>query len=342
MLYRIIDDVGDQLQSPTSQQWATYLKVALIRCLLYERSCATFKGFIYKSKDNQIVMDTELITKLQTAQQELEPQLKALQAVTGALKQAVRLAGEEQLDALAMQKALVKLQQASQRLDNEATQMATTAFAEQTQAALDALAFDFARELKATFEARGETVEGRPPTLVVNSLTLQMDIAARKAQWLYGKEALTRPIPLSINGIVKAYDQQRKSIVERSIDLPAFLGELYATWRKLVAQRTQRASNDYINVVAVYSQLTLDRQSARFWNAPARSTFKDYDRAHFVRDLVLAHAAPIAEVEGKRYHLRLGGATKSQADSATKSMWLPKDGLDGEYYANVMFEEVGQ
>ncbi len=286
-------------------------------------------------------MDTELITKLQAAQQELDPQLKALQAASGALKQAMRQAGEEQLDALAMQKALTKLQQANDRLDKETLQTATAAFAEQTKSALDALAFDFARELKATFEARGESVEGRPPTLVVNSLTLQIDMAARKAQWLYGKEALTRPIPLSINGIVKAYDQQRRAIVERTIDLPAFLAELYATWRKLVDQRTQRSSNDYINVVALYSQLTLDRQSARFWNAPARSTFKDYDRAHFVRDLVLAHTAPIAEVDGKRYHLRLGGATKSQADSASKSIWLPKDGLDGEYYANVMFEEVG-
>ncbi len=283
-------------------------------------------------------METELITKLQAAQQELAPQFKALQAATGALKQALQQATAEQLDALAMQKALVKLQQANAQLDNEAMQAATAAFAEQTQAALDALAFDFARELKATFEQRGETVEGRPPTLVVNSLTLQIDIAARKAQWLYGKEALTRPIPLSISGILKAYEQQRKSIIERTIDLPTFLGELYATWRKLLAQRTQRASNDYMNVVALYSQLTLDRQSARFWNAPARSTFKDYDRAHFVRDLVLAHEAPTVEVDGKRYQLRLGGATKSQADSATKSVWLPKAGLDGEYYGNVMFE----
>lgn len=287
-------------------------------------------------------MNTELVTKLQEAQQKLDPQFKALRAATAAVKQALREAGEEQLDALAMQKALVKLEQANAQLDNGIMQAATTAFAEQTQAALDALAFDFARELKVTFEGRGETVEGRPPTLVVNSLTLQIDIAARKAQWLYGKEALTRPIPLSINGILKAYEQQRRSILERKIDIAEFLRELYTAWDKLLAQRQQRTSGGYINIVQVYSQLTLDRQSARFWNAPARNTFKDYDRAHFVRDLVLAHDDPTVEVEGKRYHLRLGGATKSQADSATRSIWLPQDGLDGEYYANVTFEEVGQ
>ncbi len=286
-------------------------------------------------------MNAELVSTLQATQQELDPQFKALRAATAALKQAQRLAGEEPLDALAMQKALVKLQQANEQMQNEALQTATATFAKATQTALDGLAFDFARELKATFEARGESVEGRPPTLVVNGLTLQIDIGARKAQWLYGKEALTRPIPLSINGIVKAYDQQRRAILERTVDIPAFLAELYAAWQKLTGQK-QRSANNYANLVAAYSQLTLDRQSARFWNAPARSTFKDYDRAHFVRDLVLAHDAPTVTIDGTTYRLRLGVATKSQADSATRSIWLPQAGLDGEYYANVAFEEVDQ
>ncbi|HRW07935.1 MAG TPA: hypothetical protein P5121_22695 [Caldilineaceae bacterium] len=286
-------------------------------------------------------MNAELVSTLQATQQELDPQFKALRAATAALKQAQRLAGEEPLDALAMQKALVKLQQANEQMQNEALQTATATFAKATQTALDGLAFDFARELKATFEARGESVEGRPPTLVVNGLTLQIDIGARKAQWLYGKEALTRPIPLSINGIVKAYDQQRRAILERTVDIPAFLAELYAAWQKLTGQK-QRSANNYANLVAAYSQLTLDRQSARFWNAPSRSTFKDYDRAHFVRDLVLAHDAPTVTIDGTTYRLRLGVATKSQADSATRSIWLPQAGLDGEYYANVAFEEVDQ
>ncbi|MEZ4618376.1 MAG: hypothetical protein R2867_23070 [Caldilineaceae bacterium] len=286
-------------------------------------------------------MNAELLPTLQATQQELDPQFKALRAATAALKQAQRLAGEEPLDALAMQKALVKLQQANEQMQNEALQTATATFAAATQTALDGLAFDFARELKATFEARGESVEGRPPTLVVNGLTLQIDIGARKAQWLYGKESLTRPIPLSINGIVKAYDQQRRAILERTVDIPAFLAELYAAWQKLTGQK-QRSANNYANLVAAYSQLTLDRQSARFWNAPSRSTFKDYDRAHFVRDLVLAHDAPTVTIDGTTYRLRLGVATKSQADSATRSIWLPQAGLDGEYYANVAFEEVDQ
>jgi hypothetical protein len=34
----------------------------------------------------------------------------------------------------------------------------------------------------------------------------------------------------------------------------------------------------------------------------------------------------------------LGGATKSQADSAQRSIWLPVSALDGEYYADLTFQ----
>ena len=282
-------------------------------------------------------MSNELLAQLQAAQQELDPQFKALRDATGALKQAVRLAGEEKLDALAMQKALTKLQQASQAVDNAAMTAATDAFTAQTQSALDGLAFDFAKDLKETFEQRGESVEGRPPTLVVGSLVLNIDIAARKAQWLYGKEALTRPIPLSINNLIKAYDQQQKRIVARTIDTNEFVTELYTAWNELVNERDRRPSGGRINIVAVYSKLTLNRQSARFWNAPARNTFKDYERPLFVRDMVLANQTAIT-VDGEAKKFRLGVATKSHADNSNRSIWLPSSALDGEYYSDITFD----
>lgn len=288
-------------------------------------------------------MNKELVEQIKRAQQELDPQFKALQAVSGALRQAATLAGQEQMDALAMQKALIKLQQAAKAVDHEPLQAAVYAFGGETQAALDALAFEFARDLKATFEQRGQGVEGRPPTLVVGDLVLQIDIAARKAQWFYGKEALTRAIPLSISAILQAYEAQRKAIVQRTLDIPAFLSELHKAWQDLVEERDQqksqrRSTSNRTNLVETYSKLVLNRQSPRFWNAPARSTFKDYERPLFVRDLVLAQADPTVTVDGQPYRLRLGVATKSQADSASRSIWLPNGPLDGEYYADVAFE----
>jgi len=287
-------------------------------------------------------MNQELLAQLQMAQQELDPQFKALRDATGALKQAIKLAGEAQLDALAMQKALVKLRQAGESLPVGNLHTAVDTFAAETQSALDALAYAFARDLKASFERRGQAVEGRPPTLIVGELVLNIDIAGRKAQWLYGKEALTRPIALSINTILQAYDAQRKAIVERKLDAPAFLAELYKAWQDLHEERTQkgqrRPTGNRLNIVETYSRLVMNRQSPRFWNAPSRSTFKDYERPLFVRDLVLVQTAPTVSVDGQPQRLRLGVATKSQADSASRSIWLPNGPLDGEYYADITFE----
>jgi len=287
-------------------------------------------------------MSTELVEQIKAAQKELDPHFKALRDASGALRQAATLAGIEQMDALAMQKALGKLQQAAKQVENETFQAAVNAFGTETQTALDALAFAFARDLKTTFEQRGQTVDGRPPTLVVGELVLQIDIAARKAQWFYGKEALTRPIPLSINAIVQAYEAQRKAILQRTVDGAAFLGELQKAWQDLLGERDPKARKtataNRVNLVEAYSKLVLNRQSPRFWNAPSRSTFKDYERPLFVRDLVLAQAAPAITVDGQTQRLRLGVATKSQADSASRSIWVPNGPLDGEYYADVMFE----
>jgi hypothetical protein len=282
-------------------------------------------------------MNPALLAQLQTAQTSLEPQYHSLHAAVAALKRATALASEETLDAIAMHKHLAKLQEAAAQLDDPALTSAAAAFAEQTQHGLDALAFEFARDLKHVFERRGQEVQGRPPTLVVDSLALQIDMAARKAQWFYGKEALTSPLALSINAIVKAYDQQHKAIAQRSIDVPAFVRELYKAWQDALAKRQKPPAGKRINLVEIYSQVTLNRQTQRFWNSPARSNFKDYERAHFVRDLVLAQAAPTVEAEGRTQHLRLGVATKSNADNPMRSIWLPQGALDGEYYADLTF-----
>lgn len=283
-------------------------------------------------------MNETLTAELIAVQEELVPRFKALRTSLSALKQATRLAAEEQSDALAMQKVQAKLAQASELLDDEQMQRVVDAFGQETQSALDSLAFDFARELKEIFAQRGLTVEGRPPRLVVDDLVLHIDIGTRKAQWLYGKEPLTRPIPLSYSPILKAYDQQRKAILERSIDVPEFLQEVYTAWQQVLDKRSQRPSGGRASVVEVYSQVTLNRQNNRFWNAPARSTFKDYERPLFVRDIVLSQTNPSLEVDGQTRRMRLGGATKAQADSAARSVWIPSSPLDGEYYATITFD----
>lgn len=272
----------------------------------------------------------EAYDKLHSAQQELTPQFSALRAVMGALKGASRLAAEDKADALPMKKALTKLETAAANVENDALDQAVAAFAAVTQTALDNLAFDFAKDLRDAFAARGEIVEGRPPILTVGLLTFQINIAARKGQWLYGKEALTKPIPLSLTGILKAYDKQVKRIVKRSINADGVTAELHKAWQDCLDKRKNPPRGNRINLVEVYSQMTLNRQGARFWNAPSRQTFKDYERVLFIRDLALLNDAGIRS-------FRLGAATKSLADQASKSVWLPTSALDGQYYSDITF-----
>lgn len=271
-----------------------------------------------------------ILAQLLTAQGALEPQFKAYRLAMSALKTAVQLASEEKADALPMQKALAKLETAAADVESESLDTAVSAFAAATQTALDNLAYDFAKDLREEFAKRGETVDGRPPTLTLGMLTFKIEIAARKGQWLYGKEPLTGPIPLSLTGILKAYDQQVKRIINRQLE-SEFLPDLQKAWQDCLDKRKQRPSGGRVNLVEVYSQMTMNRQSARFWNQPSRSTFKDYDRVLFVRDLVLA------QEQGKT-PFRLGVATKNQAEQTSRSMWIPKTAVDGDYYSDITFD----
>ena len=272
----------------------------------------------------------DVLLMLTAARTELEPQFKALRGVMAALNTAVALASAAKVDALPMQKALTKLEMAAEGVQSEALAVAVQAFATATETALDGLAFNFAKDLRDAFVARGETVDGRPPILSVGLLTFRIDIVARKGQWLYGKEPLTGAIPLSLNGILKVYDQQVKRIVNRSLE-SNFVPDLQKAWEDCKAERKQRPSGGRINIVEVYSKLVLNRQSARFWNQPSRSTFKDYERVLFIRDLTLAQGK--AEVP-----FSLGVATKNQAEQPTRSIWLPETAVEGQYYSDITFD----
>jgi hypothetical protein len=272
----------------------------------------------------------DLVQKLQAAQAELEPQFRALRGAIGALNAALRLASAPTTDAPAHAEGPDQTRNGGRRRGRQRAGPAVAAFAAATQSALDDLAFDFAKDLRAEFGRRGETVEGRPPALTVNLLTFKIDMAARKGQWLYGREPLTKPIPLSLVGIIKAYDRQVKRVVNRELE-KSFLFDLQKAWQDCLDKRKTRPSGGRVNIVEVYSQLTLNRQSARFWNAPSRSTFKDYERDLFVRDLALA----LAEGEAP---FRLGVASKNQAEQASRSIWLPDKAIEGQYYSDITFD----
>lgn len=285
-------------------------------------------------------MQNELLTQLQATHQELQPQLKALRTATSAIQRGIKLMRSEKPEALAMQHTLAKLQQATKQLNHPSLDATTRTFEQITTTALKDLEFELARDLKNAFEEQGEVVRGRPPTLIVGLLRLQLDHTTRKAQWFYGQETLTRPLPLSPSAIMNAYQTQNKAIANRQINRAAFLLELYQAWQQLIKQRGRRPAGGRVNLVEVYSQVVMNRQPPRFWRGPSRQTFSEYFRAHFVRDIVLTTALPTLSIAGKVYRLRLGVATKSQASQRHRAIWLPEHPIGGQYYSDLTFEEV--
>jgi hypothetical protein len=123
-----------------------------------------------------------------------------------------------------------------------------------------------------------------------------------------------------------------KRIGNREINVEEFVGELKQAWQDTVDKRSKRPSGGRVNIVEVYSQLTLNRQGNRFWNQPSRKTFKEYERELFVRDLALV------QDHNATNQFQLGVATKSQADQTNRSIWLPRDAVDGQYYGDITFD----
>ena len=285
-------------------------------------------------------MQNELLTQLQATHQELQPQLKALRSATNTIQRAIRLMSREKPEALAMQHTLSKLQQASQQVGDPRLGAVTRTFEEVTTVAMKNLELEFASDLKDAFTLQGEVVKGRPPILAVGLLLLHIDRKKHKAQWFYGKDPLTRPLPLSQHTILKAYRTQRQAITNRKINQDSFLLELYQAWQQLIKQRVRRPAGGRVNIVEVYSKVVMNRQPPRFWNGPSRQSFTEYFRAHFVRDIVLITALPTLTRAGSTYRLRLGVATKSQASQPYRAMWLPEPPFGGQYYSDLTFEEL--
>ncbi len=285
-------------------------------------------------------MQNELLTQLQVTYQELQPQLKALRNATNTIQRAIKLMNREKPEALAMQHTLGKLKQASQQVGGPRLDTVTRTFEEATIMAMKNLELEFASDLKDTFKLQGETVKGRPPILSVGLLLLHIDRTSHKARWFYGKDPLTRPLPLSQHAILKAYHTQRQAITNRKINHASFLLELYQAWQQLIEQRVRRPAGGRINVIEVYSKVVMNRQPRRFWYGPSRQRFTEYFRAHFVRDIVLTIVLPTLTVAGNTYRLRLGIATKSQASQPSRAIWLPEPPFGGQYYSDLTFEEL--
>ena len=92
-----------------------------------------------------------------------------------------------------------------------------------------------------------------------------------------------------------------------------------------------------INIVDCYFELVLLRQGRTFDSEPSKRTFADYSRAQFAYDFY-----EFTDRQRLAYHgqvVKVHGATKSQTDSPSKSMWIVEGHgrTMGAYVADIEF-----
>jgi hypothetical protein len=287
-----------------------------------------------------VALNAEMITQAQQAVEtnalkeqtsdillpELRQQAKFLTATIGALKDARVALNNDPIDVVRLDRAVTVLQQGGIELE---VMEALTQELEEAQAQLGNL---FGVALNKHLAEMGINMGGMAPRFEAGRFELVANFVARKVSIYYGKMEIAKNVPISVEAVIKAYRGAFKSIVERNENGQAWIGQFYTAYE--TARRLSEKSSARVNIVDCYFQMVLLRQNRTFYFEPSKRTMTDYSRAQFIYDFVefmaLGH-------QGQDVHIHT--ATKSQTDSASKSMWMV-DGSsphDGRYVADIEF-----
>jgi hypothetical protein len=183
----------------------------------------------------------------------------------------------------------------------------------------------------------GIALDGRPPRFEVGRFEILGDFASRKASISYGKMETARNIPLSLDRVVKAYLKEVKTIEDRNEDGAEWIEQFYQAWSMVNLKNGK--SSGRANIVDCYYEMVLLRQKRTFNNSPSKRTFTDYSRAQFAYDFAQFVYAERQAYQG--WVVEPHVATKSQAESASKSMWIVTGNTphDGQYIGGIEFEQ---
>lgn len=269
---------------------------------------------------------------------DLRRELRTLTKVVKALKDSLAAINSEPPDAVKLHKAYTVLQ-SPDITDTEIIELLPALDAE-LQEAQKQLGSVFGVALRDQLAEMGIKLNGRPPRFEVGRFEILTDFASRKASISYGKIEVARGIPLSLDRVLKAYLKEVKTIEDRAESGETWIEQFYQAW-SLVNLKNDKASGR-VNIVDCYYEMVLLRQKRTFNNTPSKNTFTDYSRAQFVYDF--AQFVYSARQAYQGWVVTPHVATKSQAESASKSMWIVTGSAphDGQYIAGIEFEESTQ
>jgi hypothetical protein len=264
---------------------------------------------------------------------DLRREAKRMAGLTGALRDAATALRVDPVD-------IVRLDRAYGVLQNTGTQdgvldMLMPLLAEELQEAQKQLGNVFGLALRDAMATSGIEVAGQPPRFEIGRFEINANFLVRKASLFYGKWEVARNVPLSLETVIKAYEREVTNIEGRDEDGTGWVEQFYAAWE--MANRKGGKATGRANIVDCYYELALLRQSRAFRNEPSKRSFSDYSRAQFIYDFV-----EFTQNQRLAYQGMIAGmhvATKSQADSPGKSMWIVTGSTphDGQYVSDVEF-----
>lgn len=238
---------------------------------------------------------------------------------------------------------LIKLDRAYQSLvaapfDDAAVQAVLPALANEVEQAQARLGNEFGAALRDVLAERGIAIGGRPPRFEVGRFEIEANFVNRNASLSYGKTLLVPRIKLSLETLLKTYDREFNAVEGRNEDGARWLQDFYTAWGN--ARHRAQKSSPRMSIVECYYELVMLRQKRGFTSAPSKRSFVDYNRAQFAYDFFAFTHRQQLTVDGLTIEAHT--ATKSQADSPSRSMWIVEGDSphDGRYVSDVAFVEA--
>jgi hypothetical protein len=261
---------------------------------------------------------------------ELRREAKAITGLTAALRDAATALRTEPVDVVRLGHAVVVLQAAKTPDDTLAALL--PALSEALTEAQRGLGDTFGAGLRDAVASLGLEIGGRPPRFEISRFEIAANFVSRRATISYGKEVLSKTIPLSVEAVVKAYQAEAKAITGRNEDPVRWMEQLHGAYALALNRRNAADGRGgaRVSIIDCFYHLVLLRQAKAFRSAPSKRSFIDYSRAQFAHDF-----AALAD----RRRLRAHVATKSQADNDEKSIWIVDGSAphDGSYIADIEF-----
>src|SRR5262245_23980521 len=264
---------------------------------------------------------------------DLRREVKALSGMVAALKDALAALRGEIVDVVKLGHAYGALN--GVKTPDPALVALLPAIDQELQQAQYALGDAFGLALRHALEAQGISMFGRPPRFEIGRFEIAANFVNRTASISYGKDLITRRVPLSVEAVIKAYQRDAKAVQGRNEDGDRWIAQFYSAWEN--ARRRRGASEKRANIVDCYFELLLLRQPKAFRSTPGKSSLVDYSRAQFAYDFF-----EFTNQQRRAYnglYVAAHGATKSQTDNPERSFWIVEGETPhaGRYIGDVEF-----